>query len=61
WHIERCYWLICRTTFAPAARQAPVDKRIGYVDGTVAVRNGQRAAGAKVATSNSARCAIRPP
>lgn len=20
WHIERCYWLICRTTFAPAAR-----------------------------------------
>lgn len=31
-----------------AARQAPVDKRIGYVDGTVAFRNRQRAAGAKV-------------
>ncbi|GHK52397.1 hypothetical protein KPZU09_21330 [Klebsiella pneumoniae] len=29
-------------------RAAPVDKRIGYVDGTVAFRNRQRAAGAKV-------------
>nr|VXZ85861.1 Uncharacterised protein [Klebsiella pneumoniae] len=28
-----------------AARRAPVDKRIGYVDGTVAFRNRQRAAG----------------
>lgn len=45
-------------------RASPVDKRIGYVDGTVAFRNRQRAAGAKVvlqSTSNSARCAIRPP
>ncbi len=31
-----------------AARQAPVDKRIGYLDGTVAFRNRQRAAGTKV-------------
>lgn len=31
-----------------AARQAPVDKRIGYVDGAVAFGNRQRAAGAEV-------------
>ncbi|SAS49287.1 Uncharacterised protein [Klebsiella variicola] len=31
-----------------AARQAPVDKRISHLDGTVAFRNRQRAAGAKV-------------